>query len=62
MVNWPDFFAALAKMNYTGDLVVEAFGTAVHELIPLVKIWRKAYDSETGLSRDARQFLSRSLG
>lgn len=62
MVNWPDFFKALARMNYTGDIVVEAFGTAVQELIPLVKVWRKAYDTESGLSRDARQFLSRSLG
>jgi D-psicose/D-tagatose/L-ribulose 3-epimerase len=61
MVNWPDFFAALAKMNYSGDIVVEAFGTAVQELVPLVKIWRKAYDNESDLGRGARQFLSRCL-
>jgi D-psicose/D-tagatose/L-ribulose 3-epimerase len=61
MVNWPDFFAALAKMNYAGDIVVEAFGTAVQELVPLVKVWRKAYDSETDLGRGACQFLSRCL-
>ncbi len=47
MVNWPDFFAALGKTGYRGDIVVEAFGTAVQELIPLVKIWRKAYDNES---------------
>src|SRR5262245_56851658 len=61
MVNWADFFAAFAKMNYTGDIVVEAFGTAVQELIPLVKVWRKAYETETGLAHDARRFLGRSL-
>lgn len=61
MVNWPDFFAALAKTGYAGDIVVEAFGTAVQELIPLVKIWRKAYDSESNLARGAYEFLIRGL-
>jgi D-psicose/D-tagatose/L-ribulose 3-epimerase len=61
MVNWADAFGALKKMRYSGDIVVEAFGTAVPELIPLVKIWRKAYETEDVLARDAHAFVSRNL-
>ncbi|MFN4143565.1 sugar phosphate isomerase/epimerase family protein [Aestuariivirga sp.] len=61
MVNWPAAFGALKKLGYEGDLVVEAFGTAVQELIPLVKVWRKAYDTEDALARKAFEFVSRNL-
>jgi D-psicose/D-tagatose/L-ribulose 3-epimerase len=61
MVNWADAFGALKTMQYSGDIVVEAFGTAVQDLIPLVKIWRKAYDTEDVLARDAHAFVSRNL-
>lgn len=57
MVRWPEVFAALKQIRYGGDIVVEAFGTSVAELIPLVKIWRKAYDTEETLARDAYSFI-----
>jgi D-psicose/D-tagatose/L-ribulose 3-epimerase len=57
MVRWPEVFAALRDIGYDGDIVVEAFGTAVADLIPLVKIWRKAYDTEEALARDAFDFV-----
>lgn len=57
MVHWQEVFSTLKSIGYRGDIVVEAFGTAVAELIPLVKIWRKAYDSGEGLARDAYGFV-----
>lgn len=62
MVQWPEFFSTIKAAGYDGDFVIEAFGTAVAELIPLVKIWRKAYDTEEGLARDGYAFLKEHVG
>lgn len=61
LVNWPAIFAAINSVGYRGDIVVEAFGRRVAELIPIVKIWRNTFDSEENLAREAYRFLRRNL-
>lgn len=65
-VDWDATFAALARANYSGPLVVEAFGRNVAEVVVAANIWRNAFDSELQLSGDAVGFiqgmLSKHLG
>lgn len=60
-VRWQETFAALASINYNGTYAVEAFGLNLPELIPVVKIWRKMYESEEQICRDAWQFINKNL-
>ena len=61
LVNWSATFAAIKSLGYRGDIVVEAFGRSVAELVPIVKIWRQTFDSEENLAREAHRFLRRNL-
>jgi D-psicose/D-tagatose/L-ribulose 3-epimerase len=56
-VRWDETFAALKTIGYQGTFAVEAFGLNLPELIPVVKIWRKMYESEEQICRDAYQFI-----
>lgn len=56
-VRWKETFDALANVNYDGLLVVEAFGTSIPELIPVVKVWRKMFETEEKLAADALAFM-----
>lgn len=56
-VRWDETFAALKEIGYQGTFAVEAFGLNLPELIPVVKIWRKMYESEEQICRDAFQFI-----
>ena len=56
-VCWDETFAALDEVNYQGTFAVEAFGLNLPELIPVVKIWRKMYESEEQICRDAIKFI-----
>ncbi|MEJ1931287.1 sugar phosphate isomerase/epimerase [Nostoc sp. NIES-2111] len=60
-VDWETTIQALSSARYGGSCVVEAFGTAVPELIPLVKVWRRCFDTEMGLAREAHAFLTPML-
>jgi D-psicose/D-tagatose/L-ribulose 3-epimerase len=60
-VSWQETFDTLAKVGYQGTYAVEAFGLDLPELIPVVKIWRKMYESEEQICRDAFQFIKRNL-
>ncbi len=57
LVHWDDTFDALRDVGYDGWMVVEAFGLALPELVAATKIWRKMYDSEEQLARDALAFI-----
>lgn len=57
LVHWDATFDALHEVGYDGWMVVEAFGLALPELVAATKIWRKMYDSEEQLARDARSFV-----
>jgi D-psicose/D-tagatose/L-ribulose 3-epimerase len=61
-VNWTENFRALGEVGYDGWLVVEAFGLALPELAAATKIWRRMFDSEEQLARDALAFMRARLG
>jgi D-psicose/D-tagatose/L-ribulose 3-epimerase len=56
-VNWEANFDALKEIGYDGWLVVEAFGLALPELAAATKIWRRMFESEEQLARDALAFM-----
>lgn len=56
-VRWAENFDALRQINYNGWMVVEAFGLALPELAAATKIWRRMFESELQLSRDALAFM-----
>ncbi|MGE0757016.1 MAG: sugar phosphate isomerase/epimerase family protein [Pirellulaceae bacterium] len=60
-VRWAENFDALRQINYHGWLMVEAFGLALPELAAATKIWRRMFESEEQLSRDALAFMRREV-
>jgi D-psicose/D-tagatose/L-ribulose 3-epimerase len=58
-VRWKRNFDTLADIGYDGWLTVEAFGLALPELAAATKIWRRMYDTEEKLARDALKFIKR---
>ena len=56
-VRWCETFETLRQINYNGWLVVEAFGLALPEIAAATKIWRRMFESEEQLSRDALAFM-----
>lgn len=61
-IPWNETFAALKKVGYDGWLTVEAFGLALPALVAATKIWRRMYDSEDQLARDALKFMKSQWG
>lgn len=49
--------AALKRVGYDGDLVVEAFGLALPALSAATKIWRRMFTEELTLARDALAYM-----
>lgn len=58
-VRWAETFDALKESGYGGHFVVEAFALDLPELTPVVKVWRRLFESEEQLARDALAFLRR---
>jgi D-psicose/D-tagatose/L-ribulose 3-epimerase len=58
-VHWKETFDALKATGYDGWLMVEAFGLALPELAAATKIWRRMFESEEQLARDALAFMQR---
>lgn len=56
-VQWTKTFNLLKAIGYDGWLVVEAFGTLLPELVAATKIWRRMYETEEQLARDALAFM-----
>jgi D-psicose/D-tagatose/L-ribulose 3-epimerase len=56
-VRWAENFDALAASGYDGWMVVEAFGLALPSIAAATKIWRRMYDTEEQLARDALAFM-----
>ena len=61
-VNWQENFDTLIEVGYDGWMVVEAFGLALPEIAAATKIWRRMYDSEEQLARDALAFMKQQVG
>jgi D-psicose/D-tagatose/L-ribulose 3-epimerase len=60
-VKWKETFDTLTEVGYQGTYAVEAFGLNLPELIPVVKIWRKMYQSEEQICRDAFDFIKENI-
>jgi D-psicose/D-tagatose/L-ribulose 3-epimerase len=56
-VAWQETFDTLRDVRYDGWMVVEAFGLALPEISAATKIWRRMYQSEEQLARDALAFM-----
>jgi len=56
-VDWDTTFAALREIGYDGWYTVEAFGDGLPALEAATKIWRRMYESEEQLARDAAAFV-----
>ena len=57
LVHWDTTFDTLKETGYEGWLMVEAFGLALPELAAATKIWRRMYETEEQLARDALNFM-----
>jgi D-psicose/D-tagatose/L-ribulose 3-epimerase len=60
-VRWQETFDAFRETGYDGWMVVEAFGLALPAIAAATKIWRRMYQSEDQLARDALAFMKREL-
>lgn len=60
-VRWSENFDTLHQIGYNGWMMVEAFGLALPELVAATKIWRRMYDSEEQLARDALKFMKANV-
>jgi D-psicose/D-tagatose/L-ribulose 3-epimerase len=60
-IPWKETFQAIKDVKYDGWIVVEAFGLALPALQAATKIWRRMYESEEQLSRDALKHLKAGL-
>jgi D-psicose/D-tagatose/L-ribulose 3-epimerase len=56
-VRWAENFDAIGASGYDGWMVVEAFGLALPSIAAATKIWRRMYQSEEQLARDALAFM-----
>jgi len=56
-VRWDETFDSLHEIGYDGNMVVEAFGLALPEIAAATKIWRRMYQTEEQLARDALGFM-----
>lgn len=56
-VRWRETFKGLKDVGYCGPLVVEAFGLALPDLSAATRIWRRMFDDELTLAREALEFM-----
>ena len=59
-IRWEETFSSLQEINYDGWLTVESFGLSLPEIAAATKIWRRMYESEEQLARDALGFMKSS--
>ena len=59
---WRETFAALKEIHFDGWLVCEAFGMALPAIQGATKIWRRMFNSEEQLARDALAHLRGGMG
>lgn len=60
-VDWDANFAGLAAIDYSGWLVIEAFGTCDPELAVAANVWRNAFSSPEEVYREGIEFIRQRL-
>lgn len=58
-VRWDETFAALRRAGYDRWMVVEAFGSAIPEIVAAACIWRRLFGTAEELAREAAAFVRR---
>ena len=56
-VHWDETFHTLKGADYSGWMVVEAFGLALPNIVAATKIWRKMFSTEDQLASDSLAFM-----
>ena len=56
-VDWDSTFASLREIDYSGWLVIEAFGTSDPELASAANVWRNAFASREEVYGDGIRFI-----
>lgn len=56
-VHWDDFFRGLAKINYSGDLVLENFSSHVPGMSKMTSLWRPSKYDPMSLARGSLDFM-----
>ena len=59
-INFPEFFQALASIDYQGVITFESFSSAVvdHNLSNALSVWRNLWSDGMDLAQHARQFMA----
>jgi D-psicose/D-tagatose/L-ribulose 3-epimerase len=60
-MRWAENFDTLCAIGYDGWMMIEAFSSALPELVAATKIWRRMYDSEEQLARDGLAFMKSNV-
>ena len=60
-VHWAETFDSLKSVNWSGWMVVEAFGLALPNIVAATKIWRKMFSSEDQLASDSLAFMKSNV-
>lgn len=58
---WDETFDTLKETKYNGWMVVEAFGLALPDLAAATKIWRRMFESEEKLAKEALEFMKQQV-
>jgi D-psicose/D-tagatose/L-ribulose 3-epimerase len=60
-VAWDETFQALKKTNYSGWMVIEAFGRALPDLAAATKIWRDLFPSPEEVYTQGLRFMKEKM-
>jgi D-psicose/D-tagatose/L-ribulose 3-epimerase len=60
-VDWEANFSAMKEIDYSGWLVIEAFGTTDPNLAAAANVWRNAFSSEEEVYRKGIDFIRQHL-
>jgi D-psicose/D-tagatose/L-ribulose 3-epimerase len=60
-IDWKPIVAALKKINYQGDVVIESFTTDVKVIARAAAIWRKIEPRRNDIAVKGLKFLHRSF-
>jgi D-psicose/D-tagatose/L-ribulose 3-epimerase len=60
-VAWAETFAAIKKINYSGWLVIEAFGRALPDLAAATRVWRDFFSSPEEVYTQGLRFMKENM-
>ncbi|PZP44487.1 MAG: sugar phosphate isomerase/epimerase [Pseudopedobacter saltans] len=60
-VHWDDLFAALQKINYTGNLVLENFSSSIKGMQQAVSLWQKSPYNAEDLAYGSLRFMKQMV-